>query len=242
MDVTNTGKVSGSEVVQIYVFSPKENIHKPLRELKGFNKVNLKSKETKTVKVILNKEELKFWDINKKIFVLETGEYIIQVGKNSKDIVLEEKISLKGEKVTKTHQEIYDNLDFENLTDEKYEEIWNIKIPTLPPTKPITLESRLFDLKATFFGRILLAAILSVPHKALRKANKMKDGVEKDNEIKGAQSAEKMILTSTLTTISMASSGMFPYNYAVGFKEIANGHLIKGVKAIFTKIKAPKLQ
>ena len=242
VDVTNTGKVSGSEVVQIYVSSPKENIHKPLRELKGFNKVNLKSKETKTVKVILNKEELKFWDISKKKFVLETGEYIIQVGKNSKDIVLEEKISLKGEKVTKTHQEVYENLDFENLTDDKYEEVWNVKIPTLPPTKPITLESRLSDLKATFFGRILLAVILSVPHKALRKAKRMKDGVEKDNEIKGAQSAEKMMLTSTLTTMSMASSGMFPYNYAVGFKEIANGHLIKGVKAIFTKIKAPKLQ
>ena len=241
VDVTNSGKVEGSEVVQIYVDSPKENIHKPLRELKGFNKVNLKPGETKTVNIFLNKEELKFWNINENKFVLEDGEYKVQVGKNSKDIVLEQKVVIKGEKVAKTVQKVYESLDFNNLNDKKYEEIWGVKIPALPPKKPITLESRLSDLRYTFMGRILLNAVLTVPHKQLKKANKLPEGVEKDNEIKGAQAIEKMLVTSSLVTLSMASSGAFSYSLSLGFKELANGHIIRGIGCFIKKIKAPAL-
>ena len=241
VDVTNMGKAEGYEVIQIYVFSPKENVHKPIRELRGFNKVYLKANETKSVRVVIDKEDLKFWDINQDRFVLEDGEYIIQVGKNSRDIVLEEKVAIKGEKVAKTLQKTYELMDFDNLSNDVYEELWNVKIPPLPPIKPITLESRMSDLKATFMGRILLKAVLSVPHKQLNKAAKMPDGVEKDNEIKGAQAIEKMMVTCSLTTMSMASGGRFPYQLALGFKEIANGHLIKGIMRATKKIKAPEL-
>ena len=241
LDVINTGRAEGLETVQIYVSSPRVNVHKPLRELKGFNKISLKANETKTVSVVIDKEDFKFWDINQDRFVLEDGEYIVQVGKNSRDIVLEEKVIIKGEKIAKTPQKAYELMYFDNLTNEKYEELWNIKIPSLPPIKPISLESRMSDLKATFMGKILLKAVLSVPHKQLKKAAKMSDGVEKDNEIKGAQAIEKMMVTCSLTTMSMASGGRFPYQLALGFKEIANGHLIKGIVRAIKKVKAPRL-
>ena len=90
-------------------------------------------------------------------------------------------------------------------------------------------------------GRILLKAVLSVPHKQLRKAKRMPEGVDRDNEIKGAQAIEKMLISSSLTTLSMASSGAFSYGLALGFRELANGHLIKGIKYCTKKIKAPAL-
>ena len=239
--VTNTGALEGNEVIQIYVASPRENVHRPIRELKGFNKVNLKPNETKTVTVIINKEELKFWDIKQNRFVLEDGSYLVQVGKNSNEIVLEEKVTIEGERITKILQKAYESIDFANLSDERYEKIWGVMIPSLPPKKPITLESRLSDLRATFMGRILLNAVLSVPRKQIKKAKKMPEGLERDNEIKGAQAIEKMLTTSSIMTLSMASAGAFSYGLALGFRELANGHLIRGIKYCTKKIKAPAL-
>ena len=239
--VTNTGALEGNEVIQIYVASPRENVHRPIRELKGFNKVNLKPNETKTVTVIINKEELKFWDIKQNRFVLEDGSYLVQVGKNSNEIVLEEKVTIEGERITKILQKEYESIDFANLSDERYEKIWGVKIPSLPPKKPITLESRLSDLRATFMGRILLNAVLSVPRKQIKKAKKMPEGLERDNDIKGAQAIEKMLTTSSIMTLSMASAGAFSYGLALGFRELANGHLIRGIKYCTKKIKAPAL-
>ena len=241
LDVTNTGKVDGSEVVQIYVSSPRENVHKPIRELKGFTKVQLKAGETKTVSIVVNKDELRFWDINENRFVLEDGEYNIQVGKNSRDVVLSEKVIIKGEKVAKTLQKEYELLNFAELSNDKYERIWGYKIPALPPKKPITIESRMSDLQYTFMGRILRNAVLGVPRKDLKKAKKLPEGTERDNRIKGAQAIEKMLDTGSLLTLSMASGGRFSYGLAVGFKEMSNGHLIRGIKNMAKKIKAPAL-
>ena len=241
VDVTNTGSMKGSEVVQTYVSLPKENVHKPIRELKGFNKVELDVKETRTVTISIDKEDLRFWDINEDRFVLEDGEYDIQIGKNSKDTILNEKIVIKGEKVAKTSQKAYELLEFNNFSNKEYEETWGVKIPSVPPKKPITLETRLSEFKYTFMGKILLKAVLSVPAKAERKARKKKDGIERDNEIKSAQAIRRMLETSSVTTLAMASSGAFGYNLALGFKELANGHLFKGIKLCLKKIKAPAL-
>ena len=241
VDITNTGNLKGSEVVQIYVSGPKSNVHKAIRELKGFNKVNLAPKETKTVSISINKEELKYWDVEENRFVLEDGEYDVQIGKNSRDIVLNQKLTIKGENAAKTSQKAYEMLDFDNFSDEEYEAMWDVKIPALPPKKPITLDTRFSEFRNTFMGRILLNAVLSVPNKQEKKARKMKEGLERDNEIKAAQAIRKMLETSSVTTLSMASCGAFKYNLALGFKELANGHLFKGIRLCCKKIKAPAL-
>ena len=239
VDVTNTGNKEGAEVVQIYISAPRENVHKPLRELKGFAKVFLKPNETKKATIVIDVNELKFFDVRANRFVLENGEYDIQVGKNSNEIVLNKKLLIKGEKVEKISEKTYKFLDFADFTNKKYEEIWDVKIPDLPPKKPITLETRMSDLKNTFIGKLLLKAALSVPRKQMRKAKKMKDGVDRDNEIKGAQAIEKMLISSSIMTLSMASAGQFPYSLALGFRELANGHILKGIKYILSKTKAP---
>ncbi len=241
LEVANKGDRKGKETVQVYVSSPRENVHRPLRELKGFTKVELASKETKTVKVNISKEDLRFWDVNENRFVLEDGNYIIQVGKNSRDCVLEQELTIKGEKVKPRNNEVYGNLDFSKMSDEKYESIWGVKIPELPKSRPFTLETRLDELKATFMGRILFNAVINVARKGLKEAKKMPDGTEKDNKIKGAIFLERILVSNSLRSMSMSSSGEMPYNFAEGFRDLSNGHLIKGIKDFTSKIKAPEL-
>ena len=241
VNITNSGDIKGMETIQLYVSAPNNNVHKPLRELKGFAKVSLESKETKTIEIVVHKEDLEYWDINEHRFMLEDGQYNIQIGKNSRDIVLEEKISIKGKKLSKQTHVVYETLNFSNYKDEEYEEITGNKIIPLPPSKPITLESRLSDLKQTFMGRILYNALQSVPKKELKKAKKMPEGTEKQNRIKGAKFLEIILDSNSIISLSMSSSGAFPYNFAQGFKELSNGHLFKGIGCFLKKIKAPAL-
>ena len=90
-------------------------------------------------------------------------------------------------------------------------------------------------------GRILYNAVLSVVRKDVKRARKMPDGVEKENLLKSVMSVEKMMTTSSLRSMTMSAGTQFPYNFAEGFMHLSNWHLIKGIKAMATKIKAPAL-
>ena len=241
VDVKNVGERAGAEVVQLYVASPKESLHKPIRELKGFAKIELSPGETKTVTIQINKEELKCWDIHRSRFVLEEGDYEIQVGKNSRDIVLSEKIAIKGEIIDKTLQKPYEMLDFAKMSNQQFEQAWGMKIPPARPKKPITLESRLSDINATFMGKMLYGALQSVAKKDEKAAKKMPEGTEKENRLKGARLLKIILDSNSIISLSMSSSGQFSYPIAEGFVEMANGHLIRGIKKMTKKLKAPAL-
>jgi beta-glucosidase len=94
LSVKNTGKVAGKEVVQIYVKSTKSAVERPEKELKGFNKVNLKAGESKELTFTLPAEAFKYYDETKKQWVLETGKYSIVAGSSSRDIKVSSDIDL----------------------------------------------------------------------------------------------------------------------------------------------------
>lgn len=83
--VTNTGKVAGEEVVQLYVRDLVGSVTRPLRELKGFQKVMLQPGESKTLTFTLKPEDLRFFRRDMS-FGSEPGEYDIMVGGNSQDV------------------------------------------------------------------------------------------------------------------------------------------------------------
>jgi len=83
-DVTNTGKREGAEVVQMYVRDVVSSVTRPVKELKGFQKVSLRPGETRTVKLAITPDLLAFYDINMK-YVVEPGEFLIMVGNSSRD-------------------------------------------------------------------------------------------------------------------------------------------------------------
>lgn len=85
--VTNTGSVAGKEVIQLYVAPVDSSVIRPVKELKGFEKIYLEPGETKTVTFTLNKRSFAYYNIEIHDWYAETGSYKIQIGKSSRDIV-----------------------------------------------------------------------------------------------------------------------------------------------------------
>jgi len=86
VDVKNTGKREGSEVVQLYISDLKSSLPRPLKELKGFEKVSLKPGETKTVSFTIDSSALSFFDADKHAWVAEPGDFEAIVAASSTDI------------------------------------------------------------------------------------------------------------------------------------------------------------
>jgi beta-glucosidase len=86
VDVTNTGRVAGKEVVQVYVHDHKSGLVRPPKELKGFAKVELQPGETKTVTLRLDFRAFAYYHPAYKQWITEDGEFDILIGASSTDI------------------------------------------------------------------------------------------------------------------------------------------------------------
>ena len=95
VNVKNTGKVDGAEVVQLYVSDLKSSLPRPLKELKGFDKVFLKAGESKDVTITIDQSALSFFDPVKHDLVAEPGEFEVLVGSSSSDIRTTAKFTLR---------------------------------------------------------------------------------------------------------------------------------------------------
>jgi len=86
VEVENTGKRAGDEVVQLYVRDPVASMSRPVKELKGFQRVALQPGEKKRVEFTLTRDALAFWNREMR-FVVEPGEFDVMVGSNSQDVL-----------------------------------------------------------------------------------------------------------------------------------------------------------
>ena len=84
VEITNTGKYAGTEVVQLYVRDKVGSVTRPVKELKGFQRITLQPGETKKVTFSLPASELAFWNIDMQK-VVEPGEFTLWLGTNSEE-------------------------------------------------------------------------------------------------------------------------------------------------------------
>jgi beta-glucosidase len=82
--LTNTGKVAGEEVVQLYIQDPVASISRPVKELKNFRKILLQPGEKKDISFEISSTDLMFYDSNLK-HDWESGDFVIYIGGNSRD-------------------------------------------------------------------------------------------------------------------------------------------------------------
>ena len=87
-DVKNTGSVDGDEIVQVYVRTPDSpaSLERPVKRLKGFQRVTIAAGQTKKVSVDIDCSDLWFWDGEKERITFDQGKYIFEIGASSKDI------------------------------------------------------------------------------------------------------------------------------------------------------------
>jgi beta-glucosidase len=94
-EVTNTGKVAGAEVAQLYVSDPSAKATRPERELKGFEKVSLAPGETKHVTLSLDARAFSYWDEAAHKWTIDPGKFVVRVGDSSENTPLSAEVTLK---------------------------------------------------------------------------------------------------------------------------------------------------
>lgn len=91
-DLKNTGKKDAAEVAQVYVGCVNPTLPRPLKELKGFEKVFLKHGESRRIQVKLDSDSFSYYDMDRHQFVTVPGSYLVQVGGSSVSLPLKEQI------------------------------------------------------------------------------------------------------------------------------------------------------
>ena len=95
LQVKNTGSLEGAEIVQLYVQNAKASIDRPIKELKGFSKINLKARESQIVSMKLSRADFSFWDETSHAWKAEPGKFTIRVGSSSKNTLLSVSCTLR---------------------------------------------------------------------------------------------------------------------------------------------------
>ena len=132
--VTNTGKVKGKEVPQLYVGLNNSKVFRAKKELKGFTKIELEPGETKEVTLKFDEYTFRFFNVKDNKFEVEDGVYSIYVGANINDIKLTGEIKVEGVVLA---DDIYDKeklakyykADVTNISDEEFEALLGRKLP-----------------------------------------------------------------------------------------------------------------
>ncbi len=94
-DVTNTGQLAGDEVAQVYVGDPSASVPRPVKELKGFERITLNPGQTKRISVTLNRRALAYWDVKSHGWKVDPGKFMVYVGDSSENVPLQAVLQVK---------------------------------------------------------------------------------------------------------------------------------------------------
>lgn len=97
--VTNSGGRAGREVVQVYTSLPGSRVQRAPRELKGFASVELAAGEAREVVVTVRREDLAYWHVGAERWVVEGGDYLIEVGASSRDLRSSATVAVDGDEL-----------------------------------------------------------------------------------------------------------------------------------------------
>ncbi|MCH1626893.1 glycoside hydrolase family 3 C-terminal domain-containing protein [Ferdinandcohnia quinoae] len=131
-DISNTGKVAGAEIAQLYIEKVDSKIFRSKKELKGFDKVYLEPGETKRVTLKLTKRDFSYYNPESKDWEIESGSYKIQVGSSIQAIHLEETVEMAGviPSIFLTSEfPHYAQVNVKHIPDSEFEKLVGRKLP-----------------------------------------------------------------------------------------------------------------
>lgn len=120
--VTNTGSRAGKTVVQLYVSDKESSVLRPVRELKGFEKVGLAPGESKDVSFVLDKRAFAYWNEELGDWYVESGEFVIELGQSSREIEACASVSVSSTVTVKKHYTM-DSIFMDLMADPKAMEV-----------------------------------------------------------------------------------------------------------------------
>lgn len=231
VSIKNTGKMAGAEVVQLYVSCMQKGVHRPVKELKGFEKVFLDSGESKRISFVLDKRAFAYYDVKSKDWQVQKGKYNVQIGASSRDIRLNQVVELEGTISPGTQKDIKDTWYEHPKGKPSKSDFEKILSRIIEPHKPkkrkeYTMNDCIIDMQDSFVMRIMYKVIE-------RKYAKMYGGVDYTNP------AFKMVMKCStevpIKNLCTMSGGDMKRYTIEGLVHMANGHFIKGLKVMLKK-------
>ena len=222
--VTNTGSVPGAEVVQLYVVPPQDGVYRPLRELKGFQKVFLQPGETKTVSFSLDDRSFAVWSDGWKV---PGGVYGIELGASSEDIRMRSKMTVESESVPVPawQKGSWYEKPAGLPADRDFEMLFGGPIQPEPEIKrgSFTMEMSTMEMKD---ASPVMLGMFKMTEKTIAEGFGGK--VDYDDP-----TFKMMVMSGAdapLRAAVLSSSGAFQANVAEGLLAMANGHPVDGLK------------
>ena len=227
--ITNTGAVSGAEVVQLYVAAPQDGLHRPMRELKGFEKIFLQPGESGEVCFDLDERSFAVWAEGWKV---PGGVYGVELGASSADIRLRGEIEVPGKAVpipVWQKGSWYETCSG-RPTDSDFEKLNGAPIQPEPEIRRGSFTMEMSSMEMKDKSPVMLAVF-----KATEKTIARGFGGKADY----SDPSFKMMLMSAadapLRTMVLSSGGMLAANAAEGLVQLANGHPLQGLKKLSGK-------
>ena len=220
----NSGKVDGAEVVQLYVKNHTDQAYHPDKELKGFQKVFLKSGEEKEVEFMLSQEDLSYYELKLKKAYACPGMYTVYVGSSSTDLRLSQKFAFAAQDalIKPIPSKYFDITASTQFTKQDFEGIYGKKLfhMPLPQKGTFTRNATIEDVQIRFIGRLL--------YKNMKKQIAKMDISDERNR----KMIEAMMLEMPLRGLVMASNGKLRFKALDALIDALNGKYFTAIKTL----------
>lgn len=238
--VKNTGNREGAEIVQLHVSDLESTIFRPVKELKGFEKLFLYSGEEKTAEFVLDKRSFAYYNTNIKDWHVEEGKFEILIGASSRDIRLKTVVFVNSSEVKvlvpdyRNTAPCYYSLaggDFQ-VSDQEFKAIYGGELPpsVMSHGEEFTMNSTMRDMSTTFIGKILLKIMLSQAKKIVGSKND-----ESSNRL-----IEVAIGESPIRSLVMMSIGAVSFDLMKVVVMLVNGRYLKGIAMLIASFRKGK--
>ena len=222
--ITNTGKLDGAEIAQLYISLPGAEVFRPEKELKGFAKVFLKAGETKTVTIAFNDMTFRYWNVEDEAWAVEGGIYKILVGSSSADIRLAADMSVagvgSGNPYDRKKVPAYYSGDITRVPDGQFETILGRPIPDGSWTRDLTENDAICQLKNS--KSWLCRRVYGVLERKKKKA-----------EAAGKPDLNVLfIYNMPFRAIGKMTGGAVSQEMVQGMVKVVNGHFLGGIGAV----------
>jgi beta-glucosidase len=222
--LTNTGRVDGAEVAQLYVGKKDAQVFRPAKELKGFAKVFLKAGESKTIAIPLDDRAFRYFNIKTNQFEVEGSEYQIMVGASVADIRLTGTVSVPGTEAPNPYNPKdladYYTGSIKSVSDRQFETLLGHPIPDGAWSGTLTMNDAICQM---YYAKSGLARFV------YRRLTGM---IDKSME-KGKPNLNLMFnYNMPFRGIAKMTGGMCTMKMAEGILIIVNGHFFKGLGQI----------
>lgn len=222
--VKNTGDMDGAEVAQLYVAAPKGKIFRPDKELKGFAKVFLKARESKTVRIPFDDKTFRYWNTKTGGWEVEAGEYAICIGANVSDIRLKGSVTKAGTAEDMPYDAPsmpkYFSGMVQEVSDQEFERLLGHPIPSGKWSGELTKNDAICQM---YYARSGLARLIY----------KVLTNLKKKSEAKGKPDLNILfIYNMPFRGIAKMTGGAVSLEMVDGMVQVVNGHFFRGMGKI----------